>query len=96
MGDLDPIIDNWYHNLESRARFEVVAVDERTQTVEIQHFDGEVEELDMETWNSLVLEFSEPPEDWSGPFDDLERRELGDGDLPAGRHDAPDPLDRLS
>lgn len=95
MSDLDPIVENWYLNLETRSRFEVVAVDEHTQTVEIQHFDGEVEELDMDTWHSLVLEPSTPPDDWSGPFDDLEREDLGDGDLPAGRHDLQDPLDRL-
>jgi hypothetical protein len=82
MNDIDPIIGNWYKNLETGTDFEVVAVDENAQTVEIQHFEGEVEEWELDLWYEMVLEAIEPPEDWSGPFDELEPDDLGYGDHP--------------
>ena len=81
MNDIDPIVGNWYRNLEDQIDFEVVALDEDAQTVEIQYFEGEVEELDLDSWYDLVLEPIEPPDDWSGPFDDLEPDDLGDSGI---------------
>ena len=49
--------------------FEVVAVDEERNTVELQHFDGTIEGLDMETWMDTGLEGVQAPEDWSGSVD---------------------------
>jgi hypothetical protein len=77
MSDVDPIIGNWYRNEETGNDFEVVAVDEDAQTVEIQYFDGELEELDLDAWYELPLEAIETPEDWSGPFDELDEDDLG-------------------
>lgn len=77
MSDVDPIIGNWYRNEETGNDFEVVALDEDAQTVEIQYFDGELEELDLDAWYELPLEAIEPPEDWSGPFDEMETDDLG-------------------
>jgi hypothetical protein len=66
-----PAVGNWYRlNGET---FEVVAVDEDDRTIEIQYFDGTVEEMDLEDWESQceerALEAAEPPEDWSGSVD---------------------------
>jgi hypothetical protein len=94
MSDLDPIVGNWYQNLDTLTEFEVVAVDEDAQTVEIQYFDGEVEELDQDTWYELVLEAIEPPEDWSGPFDEMEPDDLGYSD-PTEPNNKDDPLKDL-
>ena len=77
MSDVDPIIGNWYRNQETGNDFEVVALDEDAQTIEIQYFDGEVEELDLDAWYELAIESIEAPEDWSGPFDELESDDLG-------------------
>jgi hypothetical protein len=77
MSDVDPIIGNWYRNEETGNDFEVVAVDEDAQNVEIQYFDGELEELDLDAWYELPLEAIETPEDWSGPFDELDEDDLG-------------------
>jgi len=77
MSDVDPIIGNWYRNEETGNDFEVVALDEDAQTVEIQYFDGELEELDLDAWYELPLEAIETPEDWSGPFDELDEDDLG-------------------
>lgn len=77
MSDVDPIIGNWYRNEETGNDFEVVALDDDAQTIEIQYFDGELEELDLDAWYELPLEAIEPPEDWSGPFDEMETDDLG-------------------
>ena len=77
MSDVDPIIGNWYRNQETGNDFEVVALDEDAQTIEIQYFDGELEELDLDAWYELAIESIEAPEDWSGPFDELESDDLG-------------------
>ena len=76
MSDVDPIIGNWYRNEDTGAEFEVVALDEDMQTIEIQYTDGEVEELELDTWYDLPVERIEMPDDWSGPFDDLESDDL--------------------
>ena len=78
--DADPIVGNWYKNLEAGTVFEVVALDEDGGTVELQYYEGEVEELDIDAWYELVLEPAEPPEDWSAPYDDLDRDDIGDTD----------------
>jgi hypothetical protein len=71
-----PIPSQWYRHLDKGHRFQVVAVDETAGTVEIQHFDGDVEELDLDDWYALEIEPIEPPEDWTGPMDDIERDDL--------------------
>lgn len=91
----DPIVGNWYKDIDSDQTFEVVAVDEDEGTIEIQHFDGDVEELDLDTWYEMELEFIEPPEDWTGPYDDLERDDLGYTDMPLHPEDWSNPLDEL-
>jgi len=77
MSDVDPIIGNWYRNQETGNDFEVVALDEDAQTIEIQYFDGELEELDLDAWYELLIDPIETPEDWSGPFDEMEADDLG-------------------
>jgi hypothetical protein len=53
--------------------FEVVALDDDDGTIEIQYFDGTVEEMDIEDWETQWedggLEAAEAPEDWSGSVD---------------------------
>ena len=70
----EPIIGQWYQDMQQRM-FEVVAADE--DSIEIQYYDGDVEELDRETWHQLnVVPISEPG-DASGPYDDLELDDYG-------------------
>ncbi|HYB34006.1 MAG TPA: DUF6763 family protein [Steroidobacteraceae bacterium] len=67
-----PAIGDWYR-LNGGALFEVVALDDDDGTIEIQYFDGTVEEMDIEDWKAQweegALESAEPPEDWSGSVD---------------------------
>ena len=74
--EADPIIDEWYHCLEKAQKFKVTALDEHTATVEIQYFDGNVDELDLDSWYGLDIERIEPPEDWTGPMDNIEKDDL--------------------
>jgi Family of unknown function (DUF6763) len=82
--DIDPIVGNWY-KAEGENSFEVIAVDD--DTIEVQYFDGGVEEFDRATWGEMGIEAIEPPEDWSGPFDDLEKDDLGYTDTEGDEND---------
>jgi hypothetical protein len=59
--------------LSSGDLLEVVAFDAAEGTVEVQYFDGTVEEFDFEDWRSQrasgAIEEAEAPEDWSGSAD---------------------------
>jgi len=74
--DADPIVDNWYQHLDKGQKFKVVAVDGSAKTVEIQHFDGDLEEIELEAWYTLDIEPIEEPADWTGALDDIERDAL--------------------
>ncbi len=63
-----PIIGQWYR-LDDYQLFEVVAMDRDDRTIEIQHYDGMIEELDFESWEQSRIVESSPPEDWSGAYD---------------------------
>lgn len=67
-----PGIGEWYR-LNGGELFEVVAIDDDEGTIDIQYFDGTVEEMDREDWEAQsedgALEAAEAPEDWSGSVD---------------------------
>lgn len=67
--DIEPIADNWYCHLDKGQRFLVVAVDETEEKVEIQDFDGNIDEIDLEDWYQMDIERCEAPENWGGPLD---------------------------
>lgn len=75
--ELDPIPDQWYAHLDKGQRFYVTAIDEDNDTVEIQHFDGDIEEYSLEEWRDLDIELSEEPENWAGALDIAEQDDLG-------------------
>lgn len=77
---VEPLIGRWYQDLEREEIFEVVAVED--DTIEIQYFDGTVEELDWGVWDEIQLDYAEPPEDWTAPYDELEMSDLGYDDRP--------------
>jgi len=65
---LVPIIGQWYR-LDDYHLFEVVALDRDDRTIEVQHYDGMIEELDFETWEQSHIVETHAPEDWSGAYD---------------------------
>jgi hypothetical protein len=70
-----PEVGSWFRGVDGKT-FEVVAVDPKDQTIELQHFDGTVEELDLDAWRELLAEPVDAPEDWSGSMD------VDESDLP--------------
>ena len=65
----NPIVDSWYHLAEKSQKFLITAIDEHSDTVEIQYFDGTLDEIDLATWYAMDVERVEAPEDWTGPVD---------------------------
>lgn len=75
--DYDPIPGAWYKDLDKEGEFFVVEVYEDDDIVEIQHYDGDIEEIETDAWYDMNIESIEPPEDWVGPFDGIEVDDLG-------------------
>lgn len=59
---LEPIVGEWYRDYAEQRLFEVVALDEDDDRIDIQYADGDVLELDRAGWNDLRLSFAPPPE----------------------------------
>ena len=79
LNELDPRINQWYAHFDKGQRFYVIAIDEEQNMVEIQHFDGDLEELSLDEWHNLKIELSDEPENWSGALDIAEDDDLGTG-----------------
>ena len=67
-----PNVGDWYR-FSNGDLFEVVAFDAEEGTIELQYFDGTVEEMDFEdwlaNWQDREIEAAAAPEDWSGSVD---------------------------
>ena len=83
MNAIRPIVGQWYRG-GTNELFEVVAIDDQDQTIEIQYFDGTVAEFELEDWEAQrtngEIEDAEAPEDWTGSVDvDVEDEDDGSG-----------------
>ena len=78
-----PEIGRWYGHLDKGEVFQVVGLDEEGGTVEMQFFGGDLDEVDLDSWDELPLALVETPEDETGPMDELEREDLGYADAEA-------------
>ena len=94
MAVLFPSIGSWYRRTNGTT-FEVVAIDEEDGTIDIQYFDGTIDEIDLDGWPELILEATSAPKDWSGSVDMDPEDYLGDeeGELPPGWTDPLEFLD---
>ena len=73
--DNEPVVGQWYENLEDEDSFRVLSVDEDAELVEIEYLDGDIDEIDLETWQELDLELTDEPEGWSDEDEDEEEEE---------------------
>ena len=89
--DYEPVPGQWYENLEEEESFRVLSVDEDSERLEIEYLDGDIEEIDLEswremdlerieeidleTWHEMDLERIEEPEGWSESDDEDEVEE---------------------
>jgi len=85
--DYEPVAGQWYENVEEEESFRVLSVDEDSELVEIEYLDGDIEEIDLETWHEMDLEPTERPEGWAGsakeekePAEEEEEEEEDDED----------------
>lgn len=76
---LEPIVGEWYRS--HGQLFEVVATDEDDAVIEVQHADGNLEEIDLEDWMIRVragsLAAADPPEDSGRSTDHEDDHEPG-------------------
>jgi hypothetical protein len=70
--DYEPVAGQWYENLEEEEPFRVLSMDEDSELVEIEYLDGDIEEIDLETWHEMDLELTTEPEGWAESQDDDE------------------------
>jgi len=77
-----PVINDWYRD-STGGSMKVVAFDSDEGTVQVQLFEGEIEEFELDNWYQLGVVAIAPPEDWSGPFDNLVHDDFGDTEQPA-------------
>jgi hypothetical protein len=47
---IEPVVGDWYRS--HGQLFEVVAIDDADQVIEIQHADGDLEEIEAEDWTT--------------------------------------------
>jgi hypothetical protein len=79
--EIEPIPGEWYENIETHQTFRVIDVDETSDFIEIQYADGDIGELDRTAWEELDLEWIQPPENWTMPYDAIEQDDLGYTDI---------------
>ncbi len=90
-----PVIGKWFLDNVDGQLFEIVAIDDEDQTIEIQYFDGAIEAIDQDLWDEMELTSAAAPEDWSGPFDDLEADDMADPDTPLQTHEFGQYIDNI-
>ena len=65
----------------------MVAIDRYDSTIELQYFDGTIEELDFDEWREEEIVAASPPEDWTGSVDvDAEDTDAEDADSSPFHH----------
>lgn len=71
-----PQIGQWYERADTAEIFQVTGIDDGAGTIEIQSFDGDVDEVDLQLWSALPLEYAQPPEDWLPSVEDMDAQEV--------------------
>ena len=65
-----PVVGEWYARADRPQPFQVVAVDEDAETIDIEYFDGTVDEWPFSHWQDLDIERTGAPPDASGALED--------------------------
>ncbi len=71
MASYFPSIGTWYRDTETGQRFEIVAIDEKQKTIEVQYYDGDISEFDIESWGALKVVETDTPEDVYAGYDGI-------------------------
>ena len=89
-----PHVGSWYKEIGAEQIFEVVAYDNRAQTIEVQLLAGEVDEYDLESWAEMELVPVEEPEDWRNPYE-IDREDFTEPEQALQPLDWDDPLEQV-
>lgn len=73
--EYEPAVGQWYENIDENESFRVLSVDEDAELVELEYLDGDIEEIDLETWHELDLDKIDEPEGWAGSAEDEDEEE---------------------
>lgn len=64
---MEPQVARWY-DTDNEERFKILSIDREEDLIEVQYFDGDIEELTFSEWEDMVsehkLEEVEAPEGW--------------------------------
>jgi hypothetical protein len=78
--DYDPVQGQWFEDLEENEIFRVLSVDPDEEIIEVQYENGDIEEIDLDTWHELDLERAQEPEGWASDDEDDDEDEDEDED----------------
>jgi hypothetical protein len=78
--DYDPVQGQWFEDLEENEVFRVLSVDPDEEIIEVQYENGDIEEMDLDTWHELDLERASEPEGWASDDDDDKKKEEEEDD----------------
>ncbi len=70
MASFYPAVGSWYIELATGQLFEIVAVDEKNSTIEIQYEDGDLADYDADSWGHLDIAMATAPEPGGAHFGD--------------------------
>ncbi len=70
--DYDPVQGQWFEDLEENEIFKVLSVNPDEEIIEVQYENGDIEEIDLDTWHELDLERASEPEGWASDDEDEE------------------------
>ena len=65
-----PVVGQWYQRADRPQPFQVVATDDDEQTVDVEYFDGTIDEWPLSHWQELDIQPSCAPPDTRGALDD--------------------------
>lgn len=86
-------VGSWFSTIDGD-NLKVVAYDPEEGGIEVQFYDGTIEEYDLDDWEELQARPIAPPEDWAGSYDVASDDYGVDLDRPAGDSHI-NPLDHL-
>jgi hypothetical protein len=64
--EYEPVVGQWYENIDENDSFRVLSVDEDAELIKIEYLDGDIEEIDADIWAEFDLDKIDQPEGWSG------------------------------
>jgi hypothetical protein len=73
--EYEPVAGQWYENIDENESFRVLSVDEDSELIELEYLDGDIEEIDLDTWQELDLDKIDQPEGWSGADEEEDEEE---------------------